>query len=567
MLAEHEEQSQRVTPVPAEERGFGRYQLLYRFASGGMASIYLGRFPGPDGFEKLVAIKRIHEHLTTLPQFVAMFKDEARLAARIAHPNVVQVLELGLCNGTHFIAMEYVEGESLTALLRRKRLPYPVAGRIIADALAGLHAAHELKNAKGELLHLVHRDLSPSNILVSYEGAVKVVDFGVARARGNLSITDAGTVKGKFAYMSPEQVKNLPLDRRSDLFSMGTLLYECSVHRRLFHADNDAATVAKILECDVPPPRSVREDYPQKLEAIVKRALAKLPGERYATAKEMQLAIEEYIFSSGAPVLPSTVGDLMRETFADQIVAKKQLLLGEANPQLLASVAAEASGVSLRLGSGPEPEILIAPEAEEREDTTLDLEPDDLVEVTGTIPPVPGMPPVPPGGTVLPAVVGVPVPPVAGNETWQERPSALARLDLQDLSRLPSRRMLFLIGGGGAAVIALVVILLVASRGGEQRPALVPDGGARQATTARRDTSAVRTTSAPDLRVPDSRRPDLPRPDLPRPDLARPEPRAPDARTAAAAPDLRRPAPKPVAKPAPKAKKKKKGLFGNPYEN
>jgi serine/threonine-protein kinase len=565
MLAEHEEQSQRVTPVPAEERGFGRYQLLYRFASGGMASIYLGRFPGPDGFEKLVAIKRIHEHLTTLPQFVAMFKDEARLAARIAHPNVVQVLELGLCNGTHFIAMEYVEGESLTALLRRKRIPYPVAARIIADALAGLHAAHELKNAKGELLHLVHRDLSPSNILVSYEGAVKVVDFGVARARGNLSITDAGTVKGKFAYMSPEQVKNLPLDRRSDLFSMGTLLYESSVHRRLFHADNEAATVAKILECDVPPPRSVREDYPQKLEAIVKRALSKLPGERYPNAKEMQLALEEYIFSSGAPVLPSTVGDLMREVFADQIVAKKQLLLGEANPQVLASVAAEASGVSLRLGSGPEPEILIAPEAEEREDTTLDLEPDDLVEVMGTIPPVPGMPPVPPGATVPPVVPGVQVPPPE-NGAWQERPSAVARLDLQDLSRLPSRRVLFLIGGGGAVVIALVVTLLIASRGDKQRPVLAPDAGAREATAVRRDAGGARSASAPDLRAADARRPDLPRPDLPRPDQARP--RAPDARTAAAVPDLRRAAAKPVAKPAPKPKKKsKKGLFGNPYEN
>jgi hypothetical protein len=264
-------------------------------------------------------------------------------------------------------------------------------------------------------------------------------------------------------------------------------------------------------------------------------------------------------------VLPSTVGDLMREVFADQIVAKKQLLLGEANPQVLASVAAEASGVSLRLGSGPEPEILIAPEAEEREDTTLDLEPDDLVEVMGTIPPVPGMPPVPPGATVPPVVPGVQVPPPE-NGAWQERPSAVARLDLQDLSRLPSRRVLFLIGGGGAVVIALVVTLLIASRGDKQRPVLAPDAGAREATAVRRDAGGARSASAPDLRAADARRPDLPRPDLPRPDQARP--RAPDARTAAAVPDLRRAAAKPVAKPAPKPKKKsKKGLFGNPYEN
>jgi len=212
MLAEMSDQGQQVVLVPAGERQFGRYQLIYRFAAGGMASIFLGRFPGPDGFEKLVAIKRIHPHLTSLPQFVAMFKDEARLAARISHPNVVQVLELGQCNGAHFIAMEYVEGESLSALLRRARVPYAVAARIIADALSGLHAAHELRNAKGELLHLVHRDLSPSNILISYEGVVKVVDFGVARARGNLSVTDVGTIKGKFSYMSPEQCRNLPLE-------------------------------------------------------------------------------------------------------------------------------------------------------------------------------------------------------------------------------------------------------------------------------------------------------------------------------------------------------------------
>jgi len=339
------EQEQQVALVPVGDRGFGRYQLIYRFAVGGMANLYLGRFPGPDGFEKLVAIKRIHEHLSALPQFVAMFKDEARLAARISPPNVVQVIELGQWKGSHFIAMEYVEGESLSSLLRRQRLPYAVAARIVADALAGLHAAHELRNAKGELLHLVHRDLSPSNLLVSYEGAVKVVDFGVARARGNLSVTDAGTVKGKFAYMSPEQVKNLPLDRRSDLFTMGTLLFEASVHQRLFNADSDAATVAKILEGAIPRPTSLRDDYPPKLEAVALKALAKLPGERYATAKEMQLALEEYIFSSGAPVLPSTVGDLMRATFSDRIVAKKQILLGggSAPAETLAVLSGEPS--------------------------------------------------------------------------------------------------------------------------------------------------------------------------------------------------------------------------------
>ncbi len=209
--------------IPSGKRRVGRYTLLYHFATGGMANLYLARFTGPDGFEKKVAIKKIHEHLNKEQDFIRMFVDEARLSARISHPNVVQVLELGTEDDTHFIAMEYVNGENLTALVRRTKLPFSYSARVIADAAAGLHSAHELCDQDDQLLGVVHRDVSPQNILVAYDGAVKVVDFGVARARGGLHQTSVGTIKGKYSYMAPEQMRSEEVDRRTDIFSLGVV--------------------------------------------------------------------------------------------------------------------------------------------------------------------------------------------------------------------------------------------------------------------------------------------------------------------------------------------------------
>jgi serine/threonine-protein kinase len=288
-----------------------------------MANLYLARFLGPDGFEKLVAIKKIHEHLTTRQDFVNMFKDEARLAARISHPNVAQVIELGQVDNSYFIAMEYVEGESLTELVKKTQVPYPIAARIISDALAGLQAAHTLCNNQGELLHVVHRDLSPSNILISYEGSVKVVDFGVAKARDNLHDTNAGTVKGKFAYMSPEQVREEKVDHRADLFAIGILLFETTTRRGLFRADSPAGSVAKISKGQFPPPSAVIKGYPPDLEKIVLKALEGKKEARYQSAKEMQEALEAFIFASGSPVTAAQVGELMRRVFADRYKMKR----------------------------------------------------------------------------------------------------------------------------------------------------------------------------------------------------------------------------------------------------
>jgi serine/threonine-protein kinase len=338
--------------LPSAERQFGRYTLLCHLATGGMAKLYLARLVGSEGFEKLVAIKRIHSHLSESEEFIQMFVDEARLVSRIAHPHVVQVLELGHVDNTHFIAMEYVDGETLTALVRRIRVPMRVCARIIADAASGLHAAHELRGKDGELLGVVHRDVSPHNILISYEGAVKVVDFGVARAKGNLHTTNVGTVKGKFAYMAPEQARLETVDRRADLFALGIVLYEITTRHRLFKAETEAQTISKVLTQPIYRPSLVVPDYPPELERIVMKALERDPAARYHNAEELQSALLEYLASSGPPLLPSAIASLMREAFADRIKEKQDLLVRCEEVSEVLPQAALSSSPSLTLTMG-----------------------------------------------------------------------------------------------------------------------------------------------------------------------------------------------------------------------
>src|SRR5688500_2262135 len=225
------------------ERQFGRYRLCFELASGGMGTVYLARAEGPSGFEKLVALKRIHEHLAKDPRFVAMFLDEARLAARIHHPNVCSVIDFGTVEDSYYLTMPFVEGESFHRLLRSlakrgdpgaSRSFWYIAARIVAEACEGLHAAHELRDDVGEPLEVVHRDVSPQNLLIGYYGGVRVLDFGVASARHRLYSTATGEVKGKFAYIAPEQIEGQPVDRRADVWSLGVVLYECIALRRLF---------------------------------------------------------------------------------------------------------------------------------------------------------------------------------------------------------------------------------------------------------------------------------------------------------------------------------------------
>src|SRR4051794_1445723 len=245
-----------------------------------MAEIFLARVSGLPGFHKMVVIKRILPQLATKTDFVEMFLDEARIAATLQHPNVVQMYDVGVVDGNYFIAMEYLHGEDVRSLMKslfrqEKKLPVEHALNIVIGVASGLHYAHEKVGFDGTRLEIVHRDVTPQNIIVTYDGAVKLLDFGIAKASNRFGETRFGTLKGKVPYMSPEQCRGEPLDRRSDIFSLGIMLYELTLGRRLFKGKSDFELLKQIVEGTVPPPRELEPDYAPALEAIVMRALAK----------------------------------------------------------------------------------------------------------------------------------------------------------------------------------------------------------------------------------------------------------------------------------------------------
>ena len=335
----------KLEPVPPDQQAYGRYTLLCRLASGGMANLYLACYIGPDGFEKLVAIKRIHEHLADDTDFLTMFVDEARLAARIAHPNVAQVLDLGSVGHSFYIAMEYVAGESLAELIMASAPPVSISARIVSEAARGLHAAHGLTDNRGNLLHVVHRDVSPQNVLVSYDGAVKVVDFGVAKARSNSSLTQAGMVKGKFSYMAPEQLRPDQfgtVDHRADVFPLGILLYEATTRKRLFKGVDKSDSIEQVLCKEVIPPTVFMDGYPDELAQICLRALERRPDDRYQSAEDLHLALEAYLGHSGVTVLPGHIADMMGQVFRKRKAEKEGIVRA-----CLASLPATESSLSV----------------------------------------------------------------------------------------------------------------------------------------------------------------------------------------------------------------------------
>ncbi len=293
-----------------------------------MASVHLARMDGPGGFQKWVAIKRIHPHLVEDDQFVDMFLDEARIAAGINHANVAQVFDLGKDDNTYWIAMEYLHGEPLREIIRRaeeKRMSVApeLAARICADAAEGLHAAHELRGKNGQLLGLVHRDVTPHNLFVTYDGYTKVVDFGIAKVADRLASTRAGTLKGKLAYMSPEQVRGSDVDRTTDIFALGVVLWELTTNQRLFRMDTDLDTLEKVQACNVPPPSSIIRGYPPALEAVVMRALAKRKQDRFQTAREFSRALQGFLMQVGSFVGPEEVAQFVRHVFVDRIAKRE----------------------------------------------------------------------------------------------------------------------------------------------------------------------------------------------------------------------------------------------------
>ncbi|MFO0568607.1 MAG: serine/threonine-protein kinase [Polyangiaceae bacterium] len=285
----------------------GKYQILRLLAVGGMAELYLCRATGLGGFEKAVALKRILPGLARDPEFVEMFLDEARLTASLNHPNLIQVHDVDRTSDGYFFSMEYVHGKSLAAVLqrcaeKRRGLSMGHALFVLSEVARGLHYAHDKRGRGGQPLGTVHRDVSPGNLMLSYEGAVKIVDFGIAKAALRATKTDAGAVKGTVYYMSPEQAQGVELDRRSDVFSLGVLLYELTTGKRPFRAQNDFAVLHKLVHDAPTPPTEVRASYPPALEAIVLRALAKRPEERFATADDLRQSLDAFVREQGSPL-------------------------------------------------------------------------------------------------------------------------------------------------------------------------------------------------------------------------------------------------------------------------
>lgn len=283
-----------------EGEDFGKYMLVGELATGGMAELFLAVHKGPEGFLKVVVVKRVLPHLAASPEFVHMFADEARIAARLEHPNIVRTYEFGASEGNYFTVMEYLAGEDLSSILRRVEVtntPIPVgaAALIMRDVCKGLHFAHELTDTAGRPLGLVHRDVNPTNIVVTYSGETKVIDFGVAKATTNMSKTVVGTVKGKTPYMAPEQILGRDVDRRADVFSTGIVLWELLTSRSLFTRDNEAATMYAIMNDPIPPPSRYRSDVLPALDEIVARALSRTPADRFETMEDLQGALEDFV--------------------------------------------------------------------------------------------------------------------------------------------------------------------------------------------------------------------------------------------------------------------------------
>jgi serine/threonine protein kinase len=353
---------------------FGKYDLLALLATGGMAEIWLARVTGTSG-DKLVVIKRLLDSLALDHEYVEMFLDEARINARLANSNIVETLELGQVEGKYFMAMEYVPGLSVSqvgkkATQRLGDVPQHVACGIVVQACAGLHYAHEKTLPDGTPLGIIHRDVSPQNLILTFAGLVKVLDFGIAKATGRKSETRTGMVKGKFSYMSPEQCLGMALDRRSDVFALGIVLFELATARRLFKRGNTYQTYTAITTADVPPPRLLNPKIDSAVEDVILKSLRKSPDDRYATAEEMQHALERAMQQAQLTGGHAELQQFMEATFLDEQKQQRELVASAERGELHENMAgvspvAVAAEAETRAMSNYTP-------VEEVEKTTLD---------------------------------------------------------------------------------------------------------------------------------------------------------------------------------------------------
>lgn len=345
---------------------FGPYKLIERISVGGMAEVYKATEHGVEGFERTVAVKRILPHIAEDDEFITMFKDEAKIAGQLNHGNIAQIYNLGQQGDSFYIALEYVAGKDLRNIFTRcqqQGRPMPIAQAcfIVMKVGEGLDYAHNKRDKHGRHLNIVHRDVSPPNVLVSYEGEVKLIDFGVAKAAGRVSRTQAGILKGKFGYMSPEQVRGMPLDRRSDVFSLGVVLYECLVGQRLFQGDTDFATLEMVRTVDVPAPSSKNPEIPKDLEAIIMKSLSGEPETRYQTAMELHDELQAFMFQHGMFYSRKDLAAWMRKQYAREIELEKDKNTGKGPPR--PAPPAGAPGRKAPLAGAPPPKTAPPPAA------------------------------------------------------------------------------------------------------------------------------------------------------------------------------------------------------------
>ena len=308
---------------------FGNYTLVRQIAVGGMAEVFLGRHSGPAGFEKEIVIKRIRPHLTEQPNFVEMFLGEAKLAAQLSHPNIVQIYDLGKIDDTYFIAMEYVDGRDMSAVIPKCRanniqLPVEYAMRICSSVCEGLYYAHTKSDDYGSPLYIVHRDISPENIRIAWSGTVKLLDFGIAKASKRANETRGGEIKGKISYMSPEQIVGKDVDHRSDIFSLGIVLYESLTGFKLFTGETDLATMQNILDGKIYPPSYYREHVPKEAEAIVMKALTKDRRKRYQSVSDMQLDIDSFLASGEFTPSSIHLANFLKQLFKGELEEEQE---------------------------------------------------------------------------------------------------------------------------------------------------------------------------------------------------------------------------------------------------
>jgi serine/threonine-protein kinase len=374
----------------------GRFRPIAELGHGGMADVFLAVAQGPAGFSKLQVIKRLRPNLAEDPEFMGMLVDEARLAARLNHPNVVQTTEIGESRNGYFIAMEYLDGQPLHRVLTRSKRQFPLSYvcAILSDVLSGLHYAHELLDYDGTPLNVVHRDVTPHNIFVTYDGSVKIVDFGIAKAAGRIQQTREGVIKGKVQYMAPEQAMGRPIDRRVDLFSVGVMLWESATKKRFWDSRAELEIFYQLGKGDYQPsPRAVAPDVDEELDRICRRALAVQPDERYATAQEFQNELEAYLKTKGRPS-GREIGGAVAHLFADKR-AETRAIIEQKLAELRSVPSSDFKPVAIASDSSA---FSVTPSAGHESDP--DVEPDTKTMAAADPPPAGARPSIDQRGTL-----------------------------------------------------------------------------------------------------------------------------------------------------------------------